>query len=53
MSRGPGRVRCVDLTRCCGRGTTLAVANKHGMDAVGVDNDAEQCRHTRALTVSE
>jgi hypothetical protein len=33
-----------------GRGTTLAVANQMGLDAVGVDLSADQVRHARALT---
>lgn len=36
----------------CGRGTVLALANAHGLDAVGVDNDAAQCEAARALTLT-
>lgn len=32
-----------------GRGTVLAVANALGLDAVGVDIDAQQVRHAQAL----
>ena len=33
----------------CGRGTTLAVANALGLDAVGVDTNKEQCYEARRL----
>jgi hypothetical protein len=35
----------------CGWGTVLAVANALGLDAVGVDHSARQCRRARALTI--
>lgn len=35
----------------CGRGTVLAVANELGLDATGVDIDAEQCAAARALAI--
>ena len=36
----------------CGRGTALAVANAFGLDAVGVDRNANCCRAARQLSVS-
>jgi hypothetical protein len=35
----------------CGWGTVLAVANALGLDAVGVDSSARQCRRARALSI--
>jgi DNA modification methylase len=34
-----------------GSGTTLAVANAAGMDAVGVDIDPKQCKKARELMI--
>ncbi len=36
----------------CGSGTTLAVANEFGLDAVGVDIDKASCEKARKLKVS-
>jgi DNA methylase len=36
----------------CGYGTTLAVANAMGLDAIGVDISARKCRRARALTLA-
>jgi hypothetical protein len=36
----------------CGRGTTLAVANALGFDAIGVDRNANCCRAARGLEVT-
>lgn len=35
----------------CGHGTVLAVANALGLDAIGVDRSARQCRAARRLVV--
>lgn len=35
----------------CGHGTVLAVANALGLDAIGVDRSARQCRAARRLAV--
>jgi DNA modification methylase len=35
----------------CGSGTTLAVANKFGLDAVGVDIAKEYCEKARKLKI--
>lgn len=35
----------------CGRGTVLAVANRLGLDAVGVDLSAKRCKKARTLQV--
>lgn len=35
-----------------GRGTTLALAEAHGFDTVGVDLDPKQCEHANAMTTS-
>jgi len=37
----------------CGYGTVLAVANRLGLDAIGVDLSAKQCRAARALVLPE
>jgi len=34
----------------CGRGGVLAVAEEHGMDAIGVDISAKRCRAARSAT---
>jgi hypothetical protein len=36
----------------CGHGTALAVANALGLDALGVDRSARQCRAARKLRIS-
>jgi hypothetical protein len=36
----------------CGRGTTLAVANAMGFDAIGIDLAAKRCRAARSLTIT-
>ncbi len=36
----------------CGRGTTLAVANSMGLDALGIELAARRCRAARTLTVA-
>lgn len=36
----------------CGSGTTLAVANALGFDAIGVDRNANSCRAARGLNVT-
>ncbi len=33
----------------CGRGTTLAIANEMGLDAIGVDIKAKNCEVARTL----
>eukprot|EP00959_Pyramimonas_sp_CCMP1952_P274612 5740663-Pyramimonas_sp.AAC.1 len=35
----------------CGHGTTLAVANKMGMDAIGVERSIKRCRTSSVLNV--
>ena len=35
----------------CGRGTVLAVANEHELDAIGVDSSGKKCRHARRLVL--
>ena len=35
----------------CGSGTTLAVANKMGLDAIGVDISKEACEMARKLKI--
>jgi hypothetical protein len=44
------RTRIV-LDPFCGAGTVLAVANALGLDAIGVDLSARQCRRAQALVV--
>jgi DNA modification methylase len=34
-----------------GSGTTLAIANKYGMDAVGIDLDPKQCKRALKLYI--
>ena len=34
-----------------GRGTIVAVANKYGLDAIGVDLDPEQCEKAKTLSI--
>lgn len=48
----------LDATACrvvvdpfCGRGTILAVANAHGLDAVGVEASAKRVKKARALVL--
>jgi hypothetical protein len=36
----------------CGHGTVLAVANMHGLDALGVDLSARRCRAARKLEIA-
>eukprot|EP01048_Picozoa_sp_COSAG05_P003670 COSAG05_NODE_176_length_14928_cov_75.109717_2_plen_86_part_00 len=36
-----------------GRGTTLAMAEKYGFSSVGIDNDRDQCKKARELTVGQ
>ena len=38
---------------CCGRGTGLAVANRMGFDALGVDISAKRCRAARRLAIDD
>ena len=35
----------------CGSGTTLAVANKLGLDTIGVEIDKKMCERARKLTI--
>ena len=37
----------------CGHGTILAVANEHGLDAVGVELSAKRARKARRLTTAD
>ena len=37
----------------CGRGTALAVANAHGLDAIGVDLSAKRCKAARRCALGE
>jgi tRNA G10 N-methylase Trm11 len=37
----------------CGHGTILAVANEHGLDAVGVELSAKRARKARRLTTRD
>jgi hypothetical protein len=37
----------------CGIGTVLAVANRFGLDAVGVEKSRKRCEHARELKVAE
>src|SRR5690606_25585223 len=37
----------------CGRGTVLAVANRMGLDAIGVDIGAKRCRAARSLVITD
>jgi hypothetical protein len=37
----------------CGHGTALAVANKYGLNAVGVDVSGKMCRRARRLTLEQ
>jgi len=37
----------------CGYGTILAVANEHGLDAVGVELSAKRCRKAERLTTAD
>ena len=49
-----------DQTQCrvvvdpfCGMGTMLAVANAHGLDAIGVELSQKRARRARNLTLTE
>ena len=37
----------------CGIGTLLAVANQHGLDAIGVEISGKRARRAQALTLPE
>jgi tRNA G10 N-methylase Trm11 len=37
----------------CGLGTILAVANEHGLDAIGVELSSKRARKARRLTTAD